>query len=94
MPKVHEFAIAPGLTETTEFPTQRRSSAESPANYRFTFSTLATYLESLFAIKRVRGIYYDDAAASAGGVQIGQVYELAQVNKYGLPKGILKTRRE
>lgn len=36
--------------------------------------------------------YVSDAAASGGGVAIGEIYKLDTANIFGLPKGILKER--
>lgn len=41
----------------------------------------------------LNGVYKDDAAAAAGGVLIGELYELSIDNSYGFSAGILKTRR-
>lgn len=38
-------------------------------------------------------IYDDDTAAGAGGVSIGQAYELSALNPYGMPEGMIKVRR-
>lgn len=36
--------------------------------------------------------YVSDAAASSGGVAIGELYKLDTANIYGMPKGIIKER--
>lgn len=38
-------------------------------------------------------IFDDDTAAGAGGIAIGQPYELSDANPYGMPEGMVKVRR-
>jgi len=41
----------------------------------------------------VKGSFISDAAAAAGGVAVGEIYETALGNLYGLPDGVLKRRK-
>jgi hypothetical protein len=86
------------LTPTTQLYTQRRSSAEAPANFRLTLSDIATWLEEQGFLKLpLPGPYFDDADAATAGVEIGEYYELAIPNTYGIPTGnggVLKKRME
>jgi hypothetical protein len=44
-------------------------------------------------IAAIQGVYQNDADAASNGVQLGQCYELSSTNTYGMPEGILKTRK-
>lgn len=46
----------------------------------------------LVQVARIKGVYQNDSAAGAGGVQIGERYELG-VNPYGQPPGTIRTRK-
>lgn len=94
MPKVHLFPVIPSLTGETQLPTQRRSNAEPPSNYRFTIDTLKAFFESEYRFVRIAGAsaYTSDSAAAAGGVSVGDFYELAVGNVYGMAAGLLKKR--
>ncbi len=96
MPKVHLFPVIPSLTGETQLPTQRRSNAEPPANYRFTVDMLQSFFESEYRYVRISGAtsYISDTAAGSAGVAIGEFYELATGNIYGMAAGILKKRIE
>lgn len=88
------FATIPSLTTTTLLHTARRSTAESPQEYRFTVQALVDFLGSQYDILPIQGIYDSDSAAAADGVAVGELYELSLTNIYGLPDGLLKRRRE
>jgi hypothetical protein len=96
--KVHLFPPISSLTPTTQLYTQRRSSAEAPANFRLTLADIAAWLEEQGFLKLpAPGPYVDDDAAGAAGVAVGEYYELAIPNTYGIPVGnggILKKRIE
>jgi hypothetical protein len=86
------FPVIPSLHNETLLHTARRSTGESPQEYRFTLETLMNFLQSNFNVVRIEGSYTNDATAASGGVAIGEYYELASGNYYGLPAGILKKR--
>ena len=88
------FATIPSLTRTTQVYTSRRSTADSPQEYKFTLEDIADFLVSEFGIQPIQGIYDDDVDAAAAGVAIGETYELSLGNSYGLPEGTLKIRRQ
>ena len=94
--KVHLFPSIPSITDTTQLYTQRRSAAESPANYRFTIAEVMDYLQSQGFIRIAAGGPYDsDTDAASGGVAIGEYYILSSTNDYGIPTangGLLKQR--
>lgn len=95
MPKVHLFANIPSLSVETQIYTQRRSNAETPANFKFTVAALWSFILSTFNAVSVASAYYaSDETAAIGGVQIGGYYKLSDDNIWGLPKGILKERTE
>lgn len=54
----HLFDDIVALTSTTQLYTQRRSSVESPNNYRFTIEQLADFLVSEFGFATLDKIYY------------------------------------
>jgi hypothetical protein len=89
----HLFPIISSITRTTQIYTQRRSSAESPANYRFTVEELMDFISAEFGLLYVHGEYDSDEAAGIAGCDIDQVYELSASNIYGLPEGTLKRRK-
>lgn len=89
----HLFTVIPSLHRQTQLYTQRRSNAESPANYRFTIEEIAEFMASEFGVLIIHGQYASDADAAAAGCDIDQTYELTADNIYGLPEGILKRRK-
>lgn len=92
MPKVHEFAPIPSLHVETQLYTQRRSSGESPANYRFTLEELTAFLIDQFDLVQIKGAYASDEAAAIGGVAVNEWYELTEGNIWGMPEGLAKKR--
>jgi hypothetical protein len=86
------FPVIPALDATTELYTQRRASAEAPANYRFSIDDIAQFLLSEYSLLMVYGEYDSDAAAQADSVPVGGAYTCSTANIYGLPAGTIKTR--
>lgn len=54
----HLFDDIGSLTRTTQLYTQRRSSVESPNNYKFTIEELADYLIAEFGFVTLDKLYY------------------------------------
>lgn len=94
MPKVHLFGSIPSLTAETQLYTQRRSNAESPANYRFTIAALMQFMQDTYGLKAIKGTYASDTAAATAGLNIGDLYALSADNIYGMPAGVIKERVE
>lgn len=93
------FTNISSLHPETQLYTSRRALSEAPAERKFTIEALAAYLATAFGFVQVAGAsaYVDDAAAAAAGVNVGEFYELAIPNNYGIPTGnggILKKRME
>jgi hypothetical protein len=90
------FENISSLHPETQLYTSRRALSESPAERKFTIADLAAYLATAFNFVQVAGgPYVSDAAAGSAGVSIGELYELAPDNIYGIPTGnggILKKR--
>jgi hypothetical protein len=90
--KPYTFSNIEAITTTTQLYTQRRSSAATPAERKFTVADLAAFLESTMGWISNQGEYDDDSAAATGGVAVGEFYTLSVDNIYGMPQGLLKKR--
>lgn len=73
------------ITLDTQLYTQVPGGAVSEDDYRFTVGQLLSQLNILTVASG--GPYISDDAAGTGGVSIGQYYELAINNIYGIPIG-------
>lgn len=82
MPKPPTFPLIPGLTWETQLYTQRRSNAEPQVNYRFTLLEIWNFFATNGAVFS-QGVYVDDAAAEAAGVQDGEYYTVEKNSHTG-----------
>jgi len=93
MAKTHLYPIIPTIDEETQLYTQRRKNSESPTNYRFDISLLMSFFEQQGFIQ-VKGAspFTSDAFAAAGGVGVGEYYEVGIAHEEGATEGTIKKR--
>jgi len=75
------------VTLDTQFYTQRPGGGLSDGNYRGMLSQILELFKSNGLVLIQGGPYVDDVEAAAAGVAVGEWYELAINNSYGIPVG-------